>query len=43
MIQQFLVKDIVGRLMVESLQRSSEILAVDSGDELFLSARGPSR
>lgn len=43
MIQQFLVKDTCGRLIVESFESFLEILVVDSGDEPFLSARGPSR
>lgn len=43
MIQQFLVKDIRSRLIVESFESFVEILVVDSGDEPFLSAGEPSR
>lgn len=38
MIQQFLVKDIPGRTIVENLESLVKILLVDSGDEPILSA-----
>ena len=43
MIQQFLVKDVCGRLIAESFEGFVEILIVDSGDEPFLSAGEPIR